>query len=586
MALAPGAEASPVRPTGRPIALYLTVLAVVALVPAFVFSAILLQRHNEAQQRVVTALTTATTQAIASAVNRQVDGIVTTLRVLSTSPPLVEGDIPEFYENATAALGGSGAYVFVLDGELEMLMHTLVPLGADLPTLSDPSGPARAIETDAVVVSDVLFGRLANDWVFSVSMPVPEATHGSARVLAMVQNARSLGVALTSRELPDAWNVAVVDSHDHVLASSIGARLDPGTAFPMPLDRSNAQQGQWQTIPVGATRQTAAYWNVGSTGWIVVAWADEADVERPFAETFWSLVLGGVMLAAVVAIIIYRVSLQIGRSVRRLAEEARLLGAGETVPPRSYPISEIATVSNSISEASRKRQAAEVEVRLLMRELAHRSKNQLTVIAAMAKQSAKGVDSVPVFVNGFERRIHGLARSTDLLLAHGIAGVGLRDVIARQIEPLSPLDAGRVRYEGPALTLNTQSAQILGMAAHEMATNALKHGAFASDRGTLDVTWRVEGDNLHLTWRERGAAAPPATGRRGFGTTVIETMVSRSLGATVTRTLHPDGIAWDFVIPADSIDLHAMPPDAFGDHPGPDQPAIDQPGAERPGEEK
>src|SRR5690606_4883200 len=129
----------------------------------------------------------------------------------------------------------------------------------------------------------------------------------------------------------------------------------------------------------------------------------------------------------------------------------RLLGAGEIVASRPYPISEIATVSESIAEASRRRKAAETEVRLLMRELAHRSKNQMTVIAAMAKQSAKNADSVPEFVSGFEKRIHSLARSTDLLLAHGVSGVALREVLVRQIDPLCPLDSGRVAIEGPHL---------------------------------------------------------------------------------------------------------------------------------------
>ena len=565
MAESTGLEASSARPTGRSIAHYLLVLAVVALVPAFVFSAILLQRNNEAQQRIVSALSTTTTQAIASAVTRQIDGNVTTLRVLATSLSLNSGNLSGFYDSATAALAGSGAYVFVMDEDLRPLVNTRVPYGSPLPDLVDEVAPRAALETGRYAISDVVFGPLAQSWVFSIHMPLPSVRAGPARVLAMTQQAETLVDALTSRELPELWHVAVVGGRGNTVAASTGAGLDPGTPFPLDIDRAASLQGQWQTVDNQGERSTALFWNVGGSDWIVVAWASEGAVRGPYAEAFWSLAIGGALLAAVVALIIYRVSVQIGRSVRGLEDEARLLGSGEAAPRRDYPISEISAISESIADASRRRKAAELEVRLLMRELAHRSKNQMTVIAAMAKQSAKTVDSVPEFVSSFERRIHGLARSTDLLLAHGIAGVGLRDVLVRQIDPLCPTDGGRVRIEGPELTLNTQSAQLLGMAAHELATNALKYGAFASDAGTLEVTWSATEEALHLNWRERGARLDALPERRGFGTTVIENMVARSLGATVTRTLHQDGIEWDFVIPAGSLDLHAVVPDAHGD---------------------
>src|SRR5690606_14635194 len=269
-----------------------------------------------------------------------------------------------------------------------------------------------------------------------------------ARLLILTQNAASLGSALTSRELPAEWNVALLDRQGKVISASRAAGLVPGDALPLTIDRSAMAQGRWQTSELDGIKDTAVLWNVGGTGWQVVAWAPEAAVERPYLETFWSLLVGGILLAALVVLIIYWASLQIGRSVRGLENDAKLLGAGEAVPARDYPISEIATVSGALSAAARRRKGAETEVRLLMRQHAHRSKNQITVIAAMAKQSAKGVESVPEFVASFERRIHSLARSTDLLLARGIAGVGLADVLRQQVDPLCPLDSGRVTLSG------------------------------------------------------------------------------------------------------------------------------------------
>jgi len=262
-----------------------------------------------------------------------------------------------------------------------------------------------------------------------------------------------------------------------------------------------------------------------------------------------------------VVLAIYWVSLQIGRSVHGLENDAKLLGAGRPVPARDYPISEIATVSAALAEASGRRQAAEAEVRFLLRELAHRSKNQMTVIAAMAKQTARGADSVPEFVQSFEKRIFGLARSTDLLLAHGVAGVDLNELLTHQVDPFCPVDGSRVSLDGPGIRLNTQAAQILGMAAHELATNAVKYGAFASETGSLAVNWHLDGDRLVLVWRETVPQAPPQPRRRGFGTTVLENMIGRSLGAEVLSTFHADGIEWRFAIPLASVDPTALPDD-------------------------
>src|SRR5690606_12550526 len=98
------------RPRPRPIALYLFVLALVALVPAFLFSAVLLQRNNEAQERVVETLITGTSRSIVQAVERELTANITTMRVLATTPSLLEGDLATFHARARSGLEGTGAW--------------------------------------------------------------------------------------------------------------------------------------------------------------------------------------------------------------------------------------------------------------------------------------------------------------------------------------------------------------------------------------------------------------------------------------------------------------------------------------------
>src|SRR5690606_22043001 len=149
------------------------------------------------------------------------------------------------------------------------------------------------------------------------------------------------------------------------------------------------------------------------------------------------------------------------------------------------------------------------------------AKNQLTVVASMAKQTARNARSLPAFLDTFQKRLYGLARSTDLLIAGGASGVVLRELLIAQIEPFRPDDPKRLDLSGPTFRLSTQAAQTIGLAIHEMATNAAKYGAYSVRGGQLSVSWKVEDDVLVITWREQGAQLPRKPVKRGFGTEII-----------------------------------------------------------------
>ena len=548
----PGA-ASPAQPRPpRPIAVYLFVLALVALVPAFAFSAVLLQRNNEAQERVVEALITGSARSIMQAVDREVFANISTLKILATTKTLEAGDLRAFYDQITTALKGTNTYVYALDSQFYVLMSTRGEFDMSPVLANDVPSAQKAIDTRDVVVSGLVIGRVSGSKVFNVLYPVFTGALAPL-VLGISRDAITIETALLSDKLPDGWNVAMVDKSGTVIAASEGAG-ESGEHFRLAEVAQLDSTPGLITIRADGDAYRAAVRQSLITGWSLVAWAPSSLIGKPLMDAVWSLAVGGLLLAAIVVLVVYWVTLQIGRSVRGLEAEAKRLGAGQPVTARNYPISEIATVSAAIEEASKRRQQAETEVRFLMRELAHRSKNQMTVIAAMAKQTARGADSVPDFVHSFERRILGLARSTDLLLANGVVGVDLRELVAGQLEPFRPDDETRLIIDGPSTRLNIQAAQILGMAAHELATNAVKYGAFQKDRGNLAVSWRREGETLTFVWRETVVPFTPPADRRGFGTTVLESMVGRSLGAKVERIVHADGLEWVFEIPVTAID--------------------------------
>jgi len=538
----------------RPIALYLVVLALVAFVPVMAFSAVLLQRNNEAQQEIVQTLVLATTEAIGQAVDQQTEGMITTLKGFSSAPMATPADLNELHTRGAYALAGTGNDLVLLNAAGQQLLNTRFPIGTPLGrSTTSADAIAKALDSGQIVISNVAYGNLAKTWIVPIYLPLT-LPNGDRDVLVMTQDANNLGSALLRRRMPDGWRVALVDTANKVVAASADAGVVQGSTFFIPRTPQTEGRRRWEKVEAGGHQFVTISSTSNDTGWRVVAWAPDAVVERPLSNSLLLLIGGGLVIVAAASIATFLLSREITRSVRGLARDARRLGAGEPVPPRAYPISEIVEVAAAISAAAQQRQTAETEVRFLMRELAHRSKNQMTVIAAMAKQTARSAESVPDFVASFEKRIFGLARSTDLLLANGVAGVDLSALLASQIEPFCPLDGARVTLSGPPVRLNTQSAQILGMAAHELATNAAKYGSFAGDEGRLQIDWSVSGDTLSITWREHVKLLTPRPDRRGFGTTVLESMVGSSLGAEVRRTMHANGIEWDFAIPMQGLD--------------------------------
>jgi two-component sensor histidine kinase len=523
----------------------------VTILPALGFSIILLKRNNETQQQVVSTLASATAASLSESVDREASGMLTILRVLSSTPSLRDSDLQGFYDRSQRALAGTGAFLIVLDQNFDQLLNTRVPFGAKLGKLADEKSPALALEKRQPVISDIYFDKAAKNWAFNVALPY-FADKGPPLVLMLTQNTDGLTRALVKQKLTDGWNVTLVDRKNIVITSS--SKHDPvGKPFFLDLiSRGPAPSGR---IPV--TYQGVAYRasvQVSDlTGWATVIWARSSVMDRTMRRSLWWLVFGGLIVIALGTGAALFLSREITRSVRRLARDARRLGGGGSVEPVSYPIAEITTVSAALAAASERRKQAENEIRFLMREVAHRSKNQMTVVSSIAKQTARTARSVEAFQDSFQKRLFGLARSTDLLIAGGVSGVEFRELLVTQIEPFQPSDTGRLELSGPEVRLSNQAAQMLGLCLHELATNAVKYGAFSAPEGRLKVHWQVRGESFDLVWREYVARLRKRSPRRGFGTEVIERMLVGALNAEPERMLHRDGIEWRFVIPLDRI---------------------------------
>ena len=199
------------------------------------------------------------------------------------------------------------------------------------------------------------------------------------------------------------------------------------------------------------------------------------------------------------------------------------------------------------------RKDGEAHLRLLMRELTHRSKNLLAVIQAMARQTARHAGSTTSFLERFSARLQALAASHDLLVQESWHGASLHELVRSQLGPYLDRDSPPVTYGGPSILLKPEAAQALGLGLHELATNAAKYGALSTQSGKVDITWRRlppdAGSGIEILWSEHAGPAVTKPQRRGFGSTVIERHVASSLDAEVELKFEPVGVTCRITVP-------------------------------------
>ncbi|MGA8969465.1 MAG: HWE histidine kinase domain-containing protein [Pseudolabrys sp.] len=203
------------------------------------------------------------------------------------------------------------------------------------------------------------------------------------------------------------------------------------------------------------------------------------------------------------------------------------------------------------------RKEGEAHLRLLLRELTHRSKNLLAVIQAMARQTARHAGSIDGFLTQFGARLQALAASHDLLVRESWYGASLGELIRSQLGGYLEGAANQVSIEGPALALKPEAAQNLGLALHELAVNAAKYGALSVPSGHVFITWSQRNDrndgSVDLDWKERLGPKVKARRKKGFGSMVIERNLVRALDAKVNLEFDPGGLQCHIEIPASQI---------------------------------
>jgi len=200
--------------------------------------------------------------------------------------------------------------------------------------------------------------------------------------------------------------------------------------------------------------------------------------------------------------------------------------------------------------AARKR--IEARQKLLMDELNHRVKNTLATVQSIAAQSLRQAGDVESVRRNFEARLIALAQAHNLLTRDNWRGASLSELIETEFSPYLEEASGRLESDGPPVWLAPNTAVALGMAIHELTTNAVKYGALSTRSGRVQLRWDLseidaDTDRLDILWREEGGppVAPPS--RKGFGSRLIVGGLAHQLDGEVKLDFPPEGVRCEIV---------------------------------------
>ncbi len=189
---------------------------------------------------------------------------------------------------------------------------------------------------------------------------------------------------------------------------------------------------------------------------------------------------------------------------------------------------------------------AEQQQRLLVGELNHRVKNMLTVVISLASQTLRRAQTMEQFSDSFMGRIKALTTSYSLLSQANWTDISLLEVLVEETRPFLSRDRANIVFQGPTVWLSPQGALALGLAIHELASNAVKHGALSVPQGRVTVSWQIgreagESEFL-LQWIESDGPAVQPPSVRGFGTSLIERGLAHELSGSANIHFEPSGV--------------------------------------------
>lgn len=500
------------------------------------------------------------TRTLMNAVDTILSKQIAVAQMLATSPALQNDDLATFRKEAErAAHGLSDGWIVLSDQDGQQLVNLSRPEGDVLPRRSTTGLELqrRAIETGQFQVSGVYKGALAQAPVATVEVPVGRKDKPPL-VLTIVMRPTVFLTLFEQWNLPEGWLAGLVDQNGNFIARSRNHEQNIGR--PASEGFRNAARASaigWnELISIEGDRVATSHVTSALSGWVMGLAAERELFEAPIRNTILVASLAGgattllsLLLAIWSARRIARPIEQIEQGTHALMLRRAITFSNTGLPEADRTLDALVSTARVFEQHDKERDEREAHVRLIMRELSHRSKNLLAIVLAIARQTARHTTSFSDFETRFNSRIQALADAHDLLVEQQWSGAFIDDLVRAQ---LAAFGMEKVVCRGERIMLRTEAVQNVALALHELATNASKYGALSVASGRVNIDWAREtaetGErNLRFTWRESGGPPVTAPGKKGFGCFVLERVTVNALGAGGLE-FNPDGLVWTCII--------------------------------------
>ncbi len=491
-------------------------------------------------------------QAMASQIDNRLATFRATLNVLSVGSQVTEGGMDDLRLRLGQMNLPSEIWFTVRDRNGQQLLNTATPQEERLPAFVGRGDPVIFTE-GRPYTSDLIWAPVTKQWAVTLSVPVRVPA-----VTGEVQFALSTGVPATYfqkilADVPPGWIVAINDRQGKILARSRGheewvSKPMARKAWELTKDVPPGQGGLWQDVyTLEGIKVIGAYYRMESTGWLIGVSA----LPEVYQAPRWDIIRVGLILLILSLLLALFLASFMGRritnAIRVLQVKALAMRDMRVIDVPQTSLDEVNTVAEIMRNTAQALRNRQQQQTTLIQELNHRVKNTLTTIQAISRMTLKNSRDLAAFEQAFSARLLALSSTHNLLTESAWSGVELRELLMTELEPfrVSP----RLSMRGPAVHLTSKVAVALGMAIHEIGTNATKYGAFQAPGGSVKISWSVRNGILTLNWQEKcdHPILPPS--RQGFGSRLINQTIVRELQGSVDMTYNPDGLHATLTVP-------------------------------------
>jgi two-component sensor histidine kinase len=518
------------------------------------------------------------TRTLISTVDALLDKQIAVGRILAASPALLADDLVEFRKEAERARPGlSGGWIILAEAGGRQLINMARPSDEPLPP-RQPSGlelQSKALSTGEIQISNVSFGRFLNTQVISIEVPVLRPGKPPLGI-AIIMESSVFKSLMDERHLPTGWLGGLIDRNGNFIARTrdhdrnVGQPASEGFRTAA----KSAKDGWFEFSSLEGESIANHHSTSELSGWVMALATDTAAFDAPVRRTIGIAALAGGAATILAVLLAVWAARRIAAPIEQIEQGTHALLRREPISFARTGVAEVdraleafAVAAETLEQHEKDRDEREAHVRLIMRELSHRSKNLLAIVLAIARQTSRTTSNFQEFEERFNARIQALADAHDLLVEQQWTGATLDDLIRAQ---LSAFGTERIIVKGDRVMLRAEAVQNVALAIHELATNAVKYGALSVPEGRVHIEWGPHGDDpenpgVRLVWRETGGPPVSEPERTGFGRFVLERVTVNALGSGGAE-FRPSGLVWTCDITADH--LTAPPPGRGAQKPG------------------